>query len=88
MILQKRKDTASLLRQAAEKANTLEEAQVTELKHQIKVVIESYIPMVYILTCTYLYGVLVRVKDTTYPYFSSMSQTEKCTKPSPPIFAT
>ena len=47
MILQKRKDTASLLRQAAEKANTLEEAQVTELKHQIKVVIESYIPMVY-----------------------------------------
>ena len=47
MILQKRKDTASLLRQAAEKANTLEEAQVTELKHQIKVVIESYIPMVH-----------------------------------------
>ena len=43
MILQRRKDTASLLRQAVEKANTLEEAQVTELKHQIKVAIESYI---------------------------------------------
>ena len=47
MILQRRKDTASLLRQAVEKANTLEEAQVTELKHQIKVAIESYISMAF-----------------------------------------
>ena len=38
MILQRRKDTASFLRQAAEKVNTMEETQVTELKQQIKVI--------------------------------------------------
>ena len=60
MILQRRKDTASLLRQAAEKANTLEEAQVTELKHQIKVAIESYISMAFLsVHCSYKYWICV-----------------------------
>ena len=77
MILQKRKDTASFLRQAAEKANTLEEAQVTELKHQIKVVIEPWF-FFYSHVHTSIWRPCKLLKTLpTYPYFSSMSQTEK-----------